>query len=105
MEKYHGNTIEYWKQNAEEDYNKTPMSVLKYITVLEEQSLNIHDVNGSSIQKQPAPPLNRVLREGVGHFCTNCGSTVSRNGFIGLFGEMLCHNEKCPNSKSKKNYR
>jgi len=38
MEKYHGNTVEYWKQNAEEDYIKTPISVLKYITVLEEQA-------------------------------------------------------------------
>lgn len=37
MEKYHGNTVEYWKQNAEEDYSTTPISVLKYITVLEEQ--------------------------------------------------------------------
>ncbi len=33
--KYHRQTIEYWKQNAEEDYLKTPISVLKYITVLE----------------------------------------------------------------------
>jgi hypothetical protein len=38
MKKYHGNTVEYWKQNAEEDYIKTPISVLKYITVLEEQA-------------------------------------------------------------------
>jgi hypothetical protein len=38
MKKYHGNTVEYWKQNAEEDYNKTPISVLKYITVLEEKN-------------------------------------------------------------------
>jgi hypothetical protein len=38
MEKYHGNTVEYWKQNAEEGYIKTPVSVLKYITVLEEQA-------------------------------------------------------------------
>lgn len=38
MEKYHGNTIEYWKQNAEENYLTTPISVLKYITVLEEQA-------------------------------------------------------------------
>ena len=37
MEKYHGNTVEYWKQNAEKDYSTTPISVLKYITVLEEQ--------------------------------------------------------------------
>lgn len=52
MEKYHGNTVEYWKQNAEEDYIKTPISVLKYITVLEEQAeqLSKHDVVGRSEQ-------------------------------------------------------
>lgn len=46
MKKYHGNTVEYWKQNAEEDYLTTPISVLKYINVLEEQAeqLRIHDV-------------------------------------------------------------
>lgn len=38
MEKYHGNTVEYWKRNAEENYLTTPISVLKYITVLEEQA-------------------------------------------------------------------
>ena len=31
-----GNTLEYWKNNAEEDYLKVPISVLKYITILEE---------------------------------------------------------------------
>lgn len=45
-EKYHGNTVEYWKKNAEEDYLTTPISVLKYITVLEEQ------------YKQLQPPRN-----------------------------------------------
>lgn len=52
MEKYHGNTVEYWKQNAEEDYIKTPISVLKYITILEEQSeqLRKHDVVWQSEQ-------------------------------------------------------
>lgn len=38
MEKYHVNTVEYYKQNAEENYATTPISVLKYITVLEEQA-------------------------------------------------------------------
>ena len=37
MNTYHGKTIEHWKNNAEEDYFTTPISVLKYITVLEEQ--------------------------------------------------------------------
>jgi hypothetical protein len=36
MKKYHGHTLDYWKNNAEEDYIKTPISVLKYITCLEE---------------------------------------------------------------------
>ena len=42
METYHGNTVEYWKQNAEENYLTTPISVLKYITVLEEQAKKLH---------------------------------------------------------------
>lgn len=32
----HGKPLEYWKKNAEEDYIKVPISVLKYITILEE---------------------------------------------------------------------
>lgn len=49
MEKYHGNTVEYWKKNAEENYLTTPISVLKYITVLEEQAeqLRKHAVSSS----------------------------------------------------------
>ena len=44
---HHGNTLEYWKNNAEEDYSLVPISVLKYITVLEEalkDSLNREDI-------------------------------------------------------------
>ncbi len=37
MEELHGHTLEYWKNNAEEDYIKVPISVLKYITCLEER--------------------------------------------------------------------
>lgn len=32
----HGKPLKYWKENATEDYVKTPISVLKYITTLEE---------------------------------------------------------------------
>jgi hypothetical protein len=32
-----GKTLNYWKVNAEEDYFKVPISVLKYITILEEE--------------------------------------------------------------------
>ena len=33
---YHGHNLEHWKNNAEEDYAKVPISVLKYISVLED---------------------------------------------------------------------
>ena len=85
---------------TEEEYLKAKQIVQEY-----EEQLNISDAIGSFIPKPPKPPLDRILKEGVGHFCTNCGSTVSKDGFLGLFGEILCHNPKCPNSKSKKNYR
>lgn len=69
------------------------------------KALHIGVVSGSYIPEPPKPPLSRVLREGVVHFCTNCGSTMPKSGFLMLFGKRYCDNEKCPNSKSKKNYR
>lgn len=38
-----GNTLDYWQQNAEYDYVTTPISVLKYITVLEELNKGYQD--------------------------------------------------------------
>lgn len=58
----------------------------------------------NNVPLPPKPPLSRVINECSSHFCLNCGSSVSKNGFLGLFGEMLCHNSECPNSKSKKFY-
>jgi hypothetical protein len=69
------------------------------------KALHIGVVSGSSIPEPPKPPLCRVMREGVGHFCTNCGSTMPRSGFLMLFGKRYCDNDKCPNSKPLKNYR
>ena len=72
MKKYYGNTVEYWKQNAEEAYLTTPISVLKYITVLEEQAeqLRKHAVSGSlqltDEQKKVLADLgSRFVYEGV----------------------------------------
>ena len=41
--------LDYWRKNAEEDYMTTPISVLKYITELEQQvkSVDLADVGGS----------------------------------------------------------
>ena len=41
--------LEYYRKNAEEDYLTTPISVLRYITEIE-QALRIHDVVGRSEQ-------------------------------------------------------
>ena len=68
------------------------------------EQLIIGGVSSSSIPEPPKPPLCRVLRTGVGHFCKNCNSTMSKSGFLMLFGKRYCDNKKCPNSKPEKNY-
>jgi len=37
--------LSYWKANAEEDYMKVPISVLRYISELEERSYSEEEVN------------------------------------------------------------
>jgi len=71
----------------------------------DKKALHIGCASGSSTPKPPEPPLSMVIREGVGHFCTNCGSTMPKSGFLMLFGKRYCDNDKCPNSKPLKNYR
>lgn len=75
---------------------KTILSIVK--------NLAISGVSSSSIPEPPKPPLCRVLRTGVGHFCKNCNSTMSKTGFLMLVGKRYCDNKKCPNSKPEKNY-
>lgn len=53
----------------------------------------------------PKPPLTRIMREGCGTFCKACGSTISRVGFMGLFGNYKCHNEECNGQEKKKEGR
>ncbi len=43
----------------------------------------------------PLPPLGRVIRDGVGCFCSNCGSTMSRTGYLRIFGRRECDNDEC----------
>jgi len=69
-----------------------------------EQQLRLYGVSSSSIPEPPKPPLSRIIRTGVGHFCKNCNSTMSRSGFLMLVGKRYCDNKKCPNSKPEKNY-
>lgn len=56
------------------------------------------------IPPPPSPPLDIITREGSSRTCNNCGSSVTKDGFAHLFGELLCDNPDCPNSKSRKRY-
>lgn len=56
--------------------------------------------------KKPIFPLDKITRLSLtmaSDNCENCGSTMYKTGFLGLFGEKLCCNNYCFNSKSKKN--
>jgi hypothetical protein len=60
---YHGKTLKYWKKNAKEDYIKVPISVLKYITVLEQmtsQPLNL-DVKVDDDWVKVEEPENYII--------------------------------------------
>lgn len=52
-----------------------------------------------NIPRVPEFPLCRVIKEGVGHFCEKCHSTMSKKGFLNIFGKRTCDNPKCKNSK------
>lgn len=80
MEKYHGNTVEHWKQYAEVNYPTTPISVLRYITVLEEQveQLRQHFDSGS------LPSLNKIQLEPV-HGSTYCQYSIIEQKLATLY--------------------
>lgn len=76
MEKYHGNTVEYWKQNTEKYYLTTPISVLKYITVLEEQAERLRQphVSGRSEQSNCVHCHEHILTvKTLKYKCKHCG--------------------------------
>lgn len=62
-------------------------------------------VSGSSNIEIPKFPKSRVIREGIARFCIICGSTMSRSGFLRLFGKRYCDSDECVNAKPLKNYR
>jgi uncharacterized paraquat-inducible protein A len=68
MEKFHGNTVEYWRKNAEENYMTTPISVLKYITVLEEQA--------NDFKQRLCSHGKYVVDKDKQMICTVCGKVV-----------------------------
>lgn len=78
----------------------THQIIRKHLT----EQLKLHIVSSSSKPEPPKPPLSRMIRDGVGRFCKNCDSTMSKSGFLMLFGKRYCDNKKCPQSKPEKNY-
>lgn len=65
--------LNYWKNNAEEDYMHTPISVLRYITELEQQvkSVDLADV-GESLCNHEYEDVNNFLVK-----CKHCGDKVA----------------------------
>jgi|TARA_B110000093_G_C12618887_1_gene265264 hypothetical protein len=81
MEKLHGHTLKYWKNNAEEDYLKVPISVLKYITCLEERI------------EQLTIPVVVVPKGTLPNNCKVCGRTIEEMGKM----TSMCGVSACPN--------
>lgn len=49
----------------------------------------------------PEPQHPKVINESIIYRCNKCGSSASKKGFLRLFGERTCDNEKCPNSEKR----
>ena len=52
--------------------------------------------------KKPKPPIGKIIRQGVGHFCKKCGSSPERIGFLGLFRGRVCINPECKSEYNDK---
>lgn len=57
-----GEKISYWENNAKENYNKTPISVLKYITILEEALNDSNKVASSQLVVGQIEQLHKLLQ-------------------------------------------
>ena len=67
--------LEYYRKNAEEDYLTTPISVLRYITEME-QALRIHDVVGRSEQLVCDHPDEAIIRDKPTDYCMACNRNI-----------------------------
>jgi len=59
-----GKTLAYWEANANEDYKQTPISVLKYITILEDELKVKNNVAKSNVMSSQIMD-NAQLREQI----------------------------------------
>jgi hypothetical protein len=101
---YRVEVVSHWLNYTEEQLEKILTEAVKNIERDKGNEIQVRvkeRVDTRYIPQPPKPPIGRVIKEGALRLCTNCNSTMSKNGFMGLFGEMLCHNNKCPNSKPR----
>lgn len=52
--------------------------------------------------KRPQLPHARIIREGSADFCTECGSTRTKTGFLRMFGNLKCDNKHCITNEEHK---
>ena len=76
-----GKTIGAWKKYAENEYHYTPMAVVKYITILEEElsKLSQHDVSGRSEQLKcqcKRAKFTRTVDADFNPLCGRCGKAL-----------------------------
>jgi hypothetical protein len=76
--------LNYWKKNCEEDYLHTPISVLRYITKLEEavnnsvlddvsQQSELFEIIADRLEKELPFELETIKRETLIKIISNCG--------------------------------
>lgn len=88
---HRGNTVEYWKNNAEENYSITPISVLKYITVLEEIMQSYAD---QEVSKAIDKALEMASSEVEFIVCATTYERIGKDLILSLKPEILKELEK-----------
>ena len=70
--------LNYWKKNCEEDYLHTPISVLRYITKLEEAVNNVvlDDVSISEAEVCRYCGSEAIINFGIAKKCSDCRKMI-----------------------------
>ena len=70
--------LNYWKENCKEDYLHTPISVLRYITKLEEEVNNVvlDDVSISGAEVCHHCGSEAIINFGIAKKCSDCRKMI-----------------------------
>lgn len=74
-------TIEEWRDSAEDNYLTTPISVLKYITVLEEQLSKQYEQSKWVECSDRLPEVNEIVLVTNGNDDWVCAGQINDDGF------------------------